>query len=131
MVICTSESGESRRYQIWFAVSETNDAAIPTPNDVLVKRIGGSYQLLFATTRKDVSVGVYNTLGRLVALEKVPTANPNDVSLAADSYGNEVLMDVSNTDSGVLIDLAPGDVYLYTFFLSDKEVIRSGKIVLL
>ena len=40
-------------------------------------------------------------------------------------------MDVSNTDSGVLIDLAPGDVYLYTFFLSDKEVIRSGKIVLL
>ena len=131
MVICTSESGESRKYQIWFAVSETNDAAIPTPNDVLVKRIGGSYQLLFATTRKDVSVGVYNTLGRLVALEKVPTANPNDVSLATDSYGNEVLMDVSNTDSGVLIDLAPGDVYLYTFFLSDKEVIRSGKIVLL
>ncbi|MGN1247930.1 MAG: cadherin-like beta sandwich domain-containing protein, partial [Paludibacteraceae bacterium] len=131
MVICTSESGESRRYQIWFAVSETNDAATPTPNDVLVKRIGGSYQLLFATTRKDVSIGLYNSMGRLVALEKVPTANPNDVSLATDSYGNEVLMDVSNTNSGVLIDLAPGDVYLYTFFLSDKEVIRSGKIVLL
>ena len=76
-------------------------------------------------------MGVYNSLGRLVALEKVPTANPNDVSLATDGYGNEVLMDVSNTDSGVLIDLAPSDVYLYTFFLSDKEVIRSGKIVLL
>ena len=131
MVICTSESGESRKYQIWFAISEINDAALPTSNDVLVKRINGSYQVLFATTRKDVSVGVYNASGRLIALEKVPTANPNDVSLATDGYGNEVLMDVSNTDSGVLIDLAPGDIYLYTFFLSDKEVIRSGKIVLL
>ena len=131
MVICTSESGESRKYQIWFAISEINDAALPTSNDVLVKRINGSYQVLFATTRKDVSVGVYNASGRLIALEKVPTANPNDVSLATDGYGNEVLMDVSNTDSGVLINLAPGDVYLYTFFLSDKEVIRSGKIVLL
>ena len=131
MVICTSESGESRKYQIWFAISEINDAALPTSNDVLVKRINGSYQVLFATTRKDVSVGVYNASGRLIALEKVPTANPNDVSLATDGYGNEVLMDVSNTDSGVLINLAQGDVYLYTFFLSDKEVIRSGKIVLL
>ena len=131
MVICTSESGESRRYQIWFAVSETNDAATPTPNDVLVKRVNGSYQLLFATTRKDVSIGVYNAMGRLIAYEKVPTANPNDVSLATDSYGNEVLMDVSNVESGVLLDLSPNEIYFYTFYLSDKEVIRSGKIVLL
>ena len=131
MVICTSESGESRKYQIWFAVSETNDAAIPTPNDVLVKRVNGSYQLLFATTRKDVSVGIYNAMGRLIALEKVPTANPNDVSLAADSYGNEVLMDVSNVESGVLMDFSPNEIFFYTFFLSDREVIRSGKIVLL
>ncbi|MGN1239260.1 MAG: cadherin-like beta sandwich domain-containing protein, partial [Paludibacteraceae bacterium] len=131
MVICTSESGESRRYQIWFAVSETNDAATPTPNDVLVKRLNGSYQLLFATTRKDVSIGVYNAMGRLVALQKVPTANPNDVSLATDSYGNEVLMDVSNVESGVLMDFSPNEIYFYTFFLSDREVIRSGKIVLL
>ena len=131
MVICTSESGDSRRYQIWFAVSETNDAAIPTPNDVLVKRLNGSYQLLFATTRKDVSVGIYNAMGRLIALQKVPTANPNDVSLATDSYGNEVLMDVSNVESGVLMDFSPNEIYFYTFFLSDREVIRSGKIVLL
>lgn len=130
-VICTSESGDSRRYQIWFAVSETNDAATPTPNDVLVKRLNGSYQLLFATTRKDVSVGIYNAMGRLVALEKVPTANPNEVSLATDSYGNEVLMDVSNVESGVLMYFSPNEIYFYTFFLSDREVIRSGKIVLL
>ena len=131
MVICTAESGESRRYRIWFAVSQTNDAATPTPNDVLVKRLNGSYQLLFATTRKDVSVGIYNAMGRMIALEKVPTANPNDVSVATDSYGNEVLMDVDNVESGVVLDFTPNDIYYYTFFLSDREVIRSGKIVLL
>lgn len=131
MVICTAESGESRRYRIWFAVSQTNDAATPTPNDVLVKRLNGSYQLLFATTRKDVSVGIYNAMGRMVVLEKVPTANPNDVSVATDSYGNEVLMDVDNVESGVVLDFTPNDIYYYTFFLSDREVIRSGKIVLL
>ena len=96
-----------------------------------MKRVNGSYQLLFATTRKDVSVGIYNAMGRLIALEKVPTANPNDVSLAADSYGNEVLMDVCNVESGVLMDFSPNEIFFYTFFLSDREVIRSGKIVLL
>ena len=61
----------------------------------------------------------------------MPTANPNDVSVATDSYGNEVLMDVDNVESGVVLDFTPNDIYYYTFFLSDREVIRSGKIVLL
>ena len=131
IVICTAETGEMRRYRIWFAVSETNEAARPTPNDVLLKRINGSYQMLAATTRKDVSIVVYNMQGKRLFFGKVPTADPNDVICAQDSSGADVLMDVNGTDSGVLIDLHPNDIYYYTFFVSDKEVIKSGKVMLL
>lgn len=131
IVICTAETGEMRRYRIWFAVSETNEAARPTPNDVLLKRINGSYQMLAATTRKDVSIVVYDMQGKRIFFGKVPTADPNDVICAQDSSGADVLMDVSGMDSGILIELHPNEIYYYTFFVSDKEVIKSGKIMLL
>ena len=131
MVICTSESGESRRYRIWFAISQIDNAAKPTKHDVLLRRAEGSYQLFAATTRANVSIAIYNTTGKRLFMEKIPTANPNDVHLATDSHGNEMLIDVYNVSSGVLIDLNPNEIYYYTFFEMDKEVITSGKIILL
>lgn len=131
MIICTSESGESRRYRIWFAISQIDNAAKPTKHDVLLRRAEGSYQLFAATTRANVSIAIYNTSGKRLFMEKIPTANPNDVHLATDSHGNEMLIDVYNVSSGVLIDLNPNEIYYYTFFEMDKEVITSGKIILL
>lgn len=131
MIICTSESGESRRYRIWFAISQIDNAAKPTKHDVLLRRAEGSYQLFAATTRANVSIAIYNATGRRLFMEKIPTANPNDVHLATDSHGNEMLIDVYNVSSGVLIDLNPNEIYYYTFFEMDKEVITSGKIILL
>ena len=131
VVICTAETGEVRRYLIWFAVSETNEAARPTKNDVLLKRVNGSYQMLAATTRKDVSIAFYDMQGKILCLRKLPTADPNEAILSPNSSGDDVLMDVSSIDSGVLIDLAPNEIYYYTFFVSDKEVITSGKVILL
>ncbi|MCI6324100.1 MAG: hypothetical protein MR787_03370 [Bacteroidales bacterium] len=131
MIICTSESGESRRYRIWFAISQIDNAAKPTKHDVMLRRAEGSYQLFAATTRANVSIAIYNTTGKRLFMEKIPTANPNDVHLATDSHGNEMLIDVYNVSSGVLIDLNPNEIYYYTFFEMDKEVITSGKIILL
>ena len=131
MIICTSESGESRRYRIWFAISQIDNALKPTKHDVLLRRAEGSYQLFAATTRANVSIAIYNTTGKRLFMEKIPTANPNDVHLATDSHGNEMLIDVYNVSSGVLIDLNPNEIYYYTFFEMDKEVITSGKIILL
>lgn len=131
MIICTSESGESRRYRIWFAISQIDNALKPTKHDVLLRRAEGSYQLFAATTRANVSIAIYNTNGKRLFMEKIPTANPNDVHLATDSHGNEMLIDVYNVSSGVLIDLNPNEIYYYTFFEMDKEVITSGKIILL
>ena len=131
MIICTSESGESRRYRIWFAISQIDNAAKPTKHDVLLRRAEGSYQLFAATTRANVSIAIYNTTGKRLFMEKIPTANPNDVHLTTDSHGNEMLIDVYNVSSGVLIDLNPNEIYYYTFFEMDKEVITSGKIILL
>lgn len=131
MIICTSESGESRRYRIWFAISQIDNALKPTKHDVLLRRAEGSYQLFAATTRANVSIAIYNTTGKRLFMEKIPTANPNDVHLATDSHGNEMLIDVYNVSSGVLIDLNPNEIYYYTFFEMDKDVITSGKIILL
>ncbi len=128
IIICTSESGDSRRYYIYFAESEINDALTPTDHDVLIKRIPGSTQIFVATTRKDVTFGLYDTAGRRVRLESIATADPNDVVIVHEADGRERLLDVTNYGSGTIISLDPNTIYFYVFFVQEKKRFASGKL---
>ena len=130
IISCTSQSGETRRYYIWFAQSELNDALSPTGNDVLVKRLAGSTQILVGTLRKDVTFGLYDMYGHRIALEKVPVADPNDVDMVTEASGQERLLNITDLRSGTILTLEPNTIYFYVFFHSDKERISSGKLII-
>ncbi len=130
IISCTSQSGETRRYSIWFAQSELNDALTPTANDVLVKRLAGSTQILVGTLRKDVTFGLYDMYGHRIALEKVPVADPNDVDMVTEASGQERLNNITDLRSGTILTLEPNTIYFYVFFHSDKERISSGKLII-
>ncbi len=129
IISCTSQSGETRRYYIWFAQSELNDALTPTANDVLVKRLAGSTQILVGTLRKDVSFGLYDMYGHRIALEKLPVADPNDVEIVTEASGQERLLNITDPDSGTIFTLDPNNIYFYVFFLNEKQRIASGKLI--
>ena len=129
IISCTSQSGETRRYYIWFAQSELNDALTPTANDVLVKRLAGSTQILVGTLRKDVSFGLYDMYGHRIALEKLSVADPNDVEIVTEASGQERLLNITDPGSGTIFTLDPNNIYFYVFFLNEKQRIASGKLI--
>ncbi len=130
IIICTSESGASRRYYVYFAVSDINDALSPTSYDVLVKRIPGTTQILVATTRKDVSFGLYDMEGHRVSVHTIAAADPNDVEIVTESDGRERLLNVTDYRSGTIITLEPQTLYMYGFFSQGSKRIDSGKLLI-
>ena len=114
IITCTAESGEARKYYIWFAASTINTAATPTANDVLIKHIAGTDQLIFATLRKNVFVAVYSQRGELVFYAPVPESDQNDANVVISAEGTEKLIDVANPK--VTCTLPNNQyTYIYTF----------------
>ena len=128
-IACTAADGSVRMYYVHFAVSTINEAANPTYNDVLLKRMPGEASMLAATLRKDVSICLYDQSGHMVFYGKVPVADPNDVSVSDDPATIERLNDVANASSGLLIPIVPGQIYQYAFMVSDSKIIKSGKFI--
>lgn len=130
IIICTSESGVSRRYYIYFAASDINDALTPTDYGVLVKRIPGSTQILVATTRKDVSFGLYDMEGHRLGVYQIATADPNDVEIVTEADGRERLLNVTDYRSGTIITLEAETPYFYVFFVQGSKRFASGKLII-
>lgn len=129
-IYCTAQDGTERIYQIYFAESTINDALKPTANDVFVRRVKGANQLFVATIRKDVTFILLDHTGKRIFYSVVPDAQPNDVRIGTDSEDKDVLLDVDvDPNSGLLIDVIPGQIYMYNFVESGKTKIKSGKIM--
>ena len=129
MIICTAADGKERRYYIHFAFTEVDPGVNATGNDVLVKRVPGSMQIMAATVRQGVTFALYDRHGQLVLYERVPVANPNDADVVIGSDNAEHLNNVIDTRSGLLIELIPGEPYFYSFFLNEKTNLGGGKIM--
>lgn len=127
LVRCYAEDGSVRTYTFRFPYSTINNAQVPTSDDVLAKHLRGSMQYVFATVRNDVTVGLYDQYGHLVALEKVPVANPNAVQVVETADGMERLLDITDPSQGVVLEIYSSQVFYYVFYES-KRVIQSGKI---
>ena len=128
-IICTAADGTERRYYIYFAVSTLNDALLPTENDVLLKRIPGTFQLLAATIRKDVSIVLYDQNGHMLYNATVPVSDPNDVEVISDADNKDRLNKVIDERSGLIIDILPNQIYFYSFYSQGKKKIKSGKFI--
>jgi len=141
MIICTADDGTVMRYYIHFALSTINEAAIPTVNDVVIKRIPGTNQLFVGSIRKDVYILLMDQNGHRVYYNQIPPADPNDTQIFEDLETKERLNDVYDSRSGLVIDIIPGQIYLYTFLYGDKtfmqmlkgddaKKLKSGKLIL-
>ena len=129
-ITCIAEDETTKIYRIHFKVSEINDALTPTSNDMLIKRMPGTTQLFVATIRKGVSFALYDNEGHLVSINTLEDANPNDVQIGKDAQDRDVLLDVTDTSSGMLINVNPNQIYFYSFIeKSGSKKVKSGKVL--
>ena len=131
-IYCTAQDGSDRVYRILFLETDVNDGiAASSSKEVFVRRVPGTNQLFVATIRSGVFFYLYDRNGHLVyAYENLPVADPNSFEVRRDSWNNDVLMkvDVTDPNSGVYVDLMPGQVYFYSFVSLKKQIAR-GKLI--
>lgn len=127
MIIVTADDGTEKRYYVHFAISSIDETLEPTAEDVVIKRIPGTYQLFVGTIRRDVYFALFDHHGHRLFFDKVPTADPNDTEMVPDLEHDERLNDIYNTRSGLLVDVEPNQIYFYTFLYGDKTIIQMLK----
>lgn len=141
IIICTAQDLTERRYFVYFKNSDINVAQEPTANDVVAKCLSNS-ELFVGTIRKDVYFALFDEQGHRLFYEQVPTADPNDAIIVNDLNSKEVLTDIINSRSGLVINIIPGKIYFYTFIYGDKTLmqrlagnkakkLKSGKLITL
>lgn len=127
-IYVTAHDGTELIYTIHFLPSTINSAQTPMANDVLVKHVPGSLDLIFATLRKNVSVAVYTPNGHMLYYSKLTETNQNDAVVVTNADGSDRLLDVLTTTNVFTLPEA-NRTYLYCFFENEKRRIASGKLV--
>lgn len=129
VIQCFAADKSVRRYYVHFAITNVNPGNEAKSGDVLLKRVPGAMQLMASTVRQGVTIALYDQYGHLLVYERVPVANPNDTKIETDADKHECLLDVTDTRSGLIIDVIPGQPYFYCFFADEKTKLASGKIL--
>lgn len=127
-IYVTAHDGTELIYTIHFLPSTINSAQTPMANDVLVKHVPGSLDIIFATLRKNVSVAVYTPNGHMLYYSKLTETNQNDAVVVTNADGSDRLLDVLTTTNVFTLPEA-NRTYLYCFFENEKRRIASGKLV--
>lgn len=131
LIYCTAEDGVDRIYYILFTNTTLNESQTATTDDVLIKRLYGGYQILVASLRKEVDFALYDQQGHLVEyIQNMPTCSQNDAVIQTYANGRDILTDVVDAQSGVIIDVNPNQIYFYGFYAGGKQNILSGKLII-
>ncbi len=139
LIICTAQDLKERRYYVYFKYSDLDETKDPTGNDVIAKCLSNT-ELFVGTIRKDVYFALFDEQGHRLYYANVPTADPNDAVIVTDLDNKEILTDVINSRSGLVINITPGKIYFYTFIYGDKTImqrlagnkakkLKSGKLI--
>ena len=122
----TAQDGSEQVYTIYFVSTTINDAATPNALDVLMKHIKGTKDIVFATLRKNVLVGIYTLNGQMLFHSRIPDSNQNDVIMIINANGQEELVDV-HTPLCTFTLPEENQHYFYVFYENNKRKIASGK----
>ena len=128
-IYVTAADGTELIYTIHFLHTTVESAQTPMATDVLVKHLAGSNELVFATLRKNVSVGVYTLDGSLLYMSKLEETSQNDAYIVTDANGADKLVDIYTYHHVCTLPEA-NKTYIYAFFENGKRCITSGKILL-
>lgn len=126
-IYVTAHDGTESTYTIHFLQSTINSAQTPMANDVLVKHIPGTMDLVFATLRKNVSVAVYTPDGHMLYYSKLTETNQNDAIVVTNADGSDRLLDVLTLTDVYTLPEA-NRTYIYCFYENEKRRIASGKL---
>ena len=78
-----------------------------------------------------VQIGIYDVNGRLLMIETLPTAHPEDVVVEVDEDGNQKLVSALPSAVGAYFAPPTNQVLFYVFFDSKtKKVAKGGKFQL-
>jgi hypothetical protein len=122
-----AEDGSERVYTIHIQSSTISTSQSPSAYDVLMKHVPGSSDIIFATTRKNISVAVYNTDGQLLFLSDVPASSQNDIVVINNTAGHTQLVDVLSPMTTFTLPTI-NKCYFYVFFENNKRRVASGKL---
>ncbi|MBO5816579.1 MAG: hypothetical protein J6R26_01340 [Paludibacteraceae bacterium] len=127
-IYVTAEDGTELVYTIYFKLSTIPDGSGATALDVLMKHIPGSRELVFATTRNNISVAVYNSDGQLLFMSEVPASNQNDVVLMTNAAGQTEIVDIYTPQVSYTMPL-DNEFYFYVFYEDGKRRVETGKLL--
>ena len=112
------------RYANWNASTETD-------TDDYLFFYAGNGQYKAVTIRIGVQIGIYDVNGRLLKIETLPTAHPEDVVVEVDEDGNQKLVSALPSAAGAYFAPPTNQVLFYVFFDSKtKKVAKGGKFQL-
>ncbi len=129
-IYCTAQDGTEYIYTVYVHYTDIQTTAPATDQDVLLKHIPGSNQFFAATTRQGVQIMILDLNGRKMQLHKVPTCDPNSVSVTTDANGNELLTDVDVNSEGAIITIDDFNTPLFYLFLQNDTKVTTGKIMI-
>lgn len=129
-VFCTAQDGTTMVYVLQFRYANWN-ASAETDTDDYIFYYAGDGQYKAVTISIGVQVGIYDVNGRLLMIETLPTAHPEDVVVEIDEDGNQKLVSALPSAAGVYFAPPTNQVLFYVFFDSKtKKVAKGGKFQL-
>lgn len=129
-VFCTAQDGTTMVYVLQFRYANWN-ASAETDTDDYIFYYAGDGQYKAVTISIGVQVGIYDVNGRLLMIETLPTAHPEDVVVELDEDGNQKLVSALPSAAGVYFAPPTNQVLFYVFFDSKtKKVAKGGKFQL-
>jgi hypothetical protein len=102
-------------YKVTFTTSTDDPSLFPTTKDVCFSFIA-SGEWKASSTKNNVSVVIFDELGRLISRAEVPVCDPND--------------DLCSNPIGITFRIPQkGGLYFYSFIYNNKKKITTGKFV--
>jgi hypothetical protein len=114
-------------YTIHIQQSTISTSQTPSKYDVLMKHVPGSNEIIFATTRKNITVAVYTSDGQRIFHSVVPASSQNDIVTICNAEGHTELVDVLTPLTTYALPTI-NKCYFYVFFENEKRKIASGKL---
>lgn len=120
-----AEDGTTITYIVHFVGANWSPSPDVNVDEYRFLSIGGG-QYKAVTIGLNVQIAIYDMMGHLLEMGKVPTVDVNDVVVEVDADGKKRIVEVLPSADGYIFTAAPGQPYFYVFFDTRTKRIAKG-----